>query len=209
MAEEHLHCLCIIFDQLREHNLKLKPSKFDFFRNEITYLAHQVSKDRVHPSNLNLKAITECAQPQTYTEVHAFLSLAGHYRRFIKGFSISYSPWVSILPERVRVGITHWGCHEGLWGIETGVHDSSCLGVCWLHQTFPDGDWCIQDGFGEVLSQKQADRQYHPTAYGSRALTPHKKSYHSTKLEFLALKWAVTGALQRVPALPVIGGADW
>ena len=42
-----------------------------------------------------------------------------------------------------------------------------------------------------VLSQKQADKWYHPIAYGSRALTPHEKNYHSTKLEFLALKWAV------------------
>ena len=43
-----------------------------------------------------------------------------------------------------------------------------------------------------MLLQKQADGQYHPVAYGSKALTPHKKNYHSTKLEFLALKWAVT-----------------
>ena len=46
-AEEHLHCLCIVFDQFREHNLKSKPSKCNFFREEITYLAHQISKDRV------------------------------------------------------------------------------------------------------------------------------------------------------------------
>ena len=32
MAEEHLHCLCIIFDQFREYNLKMKPSKCDFFQ---------------------------------------------------------------------------------------------------------------------------------------------------------------------------------
>ena len=31
----------------------------------------------------------------------------------------------------------------------------------------------------------------HLITYGSRALTPHEKNYHSTKLEFLALKWAV------------------
>ena len=43
-----------------------------------------------------------------------------------------------------------------------------------------------------VLSQKQADGHYHPVAYGSQALTAHKKNYHSTKLEFLALKWAIT-----------------
>ena len=44
-----------------------------------------------------------------------------------------------------------------------------------------------KDGLGTVLLQKQTDRQYHPIAYGSRALTPHEKNYHSTKLKFLAL----------------------
>ena len=49
-----------------------------------------------------------------------------------------------------------------------------------------------KDGLAAVLLQKQADRRYHPIAYGSRALMPHEKNYHSTKLEFLTLKLAVT-----------------
>ena len=49
-----------------------------------------------------------------------------------------------------------------------------------------------KDRLGAVLSQKQRDGWYHPVAYGSRALTPDEKNYHSTKPEFLALKWAVT-----------------
>ena len=49
-----------------------------------------------------------------------------------------------------------------------------------------------KDGLGVVLSQKQTDGRYHPMAFDSRALTPHKKNYHLTKLEFLALKWVVT-----------------
>ena len=49
-----------------------------------------------------------------------------------------------------------------------------------------------KDALGAVLSQKQADWQYHPIGYGSRPLTSHEKNYHSTKLEFLVLKWAVT-----------------
>ena len=48
-----------------------------------------------------------------------------------------------------------------------------------------------KEGLGAVLSQKQADRHYHPVAHGSPALTAHEKNYHSTKLEFLALKWAI------------------
>ena len=45
-AEEHLHHLHVVFDQFREHNLKLKSSKYNLFKEEITYLAHRVSKVR-------------------------------------------------------------------------------------------------------------------------------------------------------------------
>ena len=46
-------------------------------------------------------------------------------------------------------------------------------------------------GLGAALSQKQEDGWFHPVAYGSWVLTMHEKNYHSTKLEFLALKWAI------------------
>ena len=87
MAEENLHRLHVVFNHLREYNLKLKPSKCSFFREEITYLAHQVSKRGVRLSDTNIKAITEYTPPQTYTEIRAFLGLVGHYRWFIKGFA--------------------------------------------------------------------------------------------------------------------------
>ena len=49
-----------------------------------------------------------------------------------------------------------------------------------------------KEGLGAVLSQKQEDGQFHLVAYGSQALSTYEKNYHSTKLEFLALKWAIT-----------------
>ena len=49
-----------------------------------------------------------------------------------------------------------------------------------------------KEGLGAVLSQKQADGQFHLVVYGSQTLSAHEKNYHSTKLEFLALKWAIT-----------------
>ena len=78
-AEEHLHRLCVVFDRLREYNLKLKPSKCNLFREEINYLAHRVSKAGIRPSNTNVKAIAAYAPPKTYTEIRAFLGLVGHY----------------------------------------------------------------------------------------------------------------------------------
>ena len=43
-VKEHLHQLHVVFDQLREYNLKLKLSKCSLFKEEINYLVHQVSK---------------------------------------------------------------------------------------------------------------------------------------------------------------------
>ena len=79
-TEEHLHHLHIVFDRLREYNLKLKPSKCSLFKEEINYLAHKVSKAGIQPSNINVKAIAEYAPPKTYIEIRAFLGLVGHYR---------------------------------------------------------------------------------------------------------------------------------
>ena len=49
-----------------------------------------------------------------------------------------------------------------------------------------------KEGLGVVLSEKQDDGCYHLVAFGSRTLTPSEQNYHSSKLEFLALKWSVT-----------------
>ena len=48
------------------------------------------------------------------------------------------------------------------------------------------------EGLGAVLSQKQEDSKGHPIAFGSRELNGREAKYHSSKLEFLALKWAIT-----------------
>ena len=69
MVEEHLHHLHVMFDRLREYNLKLKPSKCSLFKEEINYLAHPVCKQGVQPNNTNLKSTTECMPPKTYMEI--------------------------------------------------------------------------------------------------------------------------------------------
>ena len=47
-------------------------------------------------------------------------------------------------------------------------------------------------GLGAILSQQQDDGKYHLVAYASWELKGGEKKYHSSKLEFLALKWAIT-----------------
>ena len=47
-------------------------------------------------------------------------------------------------------------------------------------------------GLGTILSQKKDDGCYHPVAYASQGLKGGELKYHSSKLEFLALEWAIT-----------------
>ena len=49
---------------------------------------------------------------------------------------------------------------------------------------------------GAVLLQKQTDSQYHLVAYTSQSLTVHEHNYHSTKEEFLVLKWVIVEQFQ-------------
>ena len=49
-----------------------------------------------------------------------------------------------------------------------------------------------KEGLGAVLLQESDNGQYHPVAFASRELRGGEPKYHSSKLEFLALKWAVT-----------------
>ena len=196
-AEEHLHWLHVVFDWLREYNLKLKPLKCNLFKEKINYLAHEVSKQCVQPSNTNLKAIAKYALPQTYTEIRAFLSLIGHYRWFIKGFAQIAQPlnehlagegasrkseWVSLSEETL----------EAFQALKQACMNSPVLAFADYTKDFLLKTDASKEGLGRVLSQKQEDGWFNLVAYGSQALTTHEKNYHSTKLEFLALKWAVT-----------------
>ena len=131
--------------------------------------------------------------PETYTQVHAFCGLAEHYRRFIKGFANIVHPLYDVLGKKVKMGVVDllpevW---ETMNILKRKVQSMPIL-------VFPDFDKpflletdASKEGLGAVLSQKQSDGRYHPVTFGSHSLTPSKKNYHSSKLEFLALKWSI------------------
>ena len=103
--KEHLEQLRVVFKRFREFNLKLKPSKCSFFQSEIMYLAHHVSRRGILPSQENVWAVQEFLMPKTYMQVRAFCRLAGHYKRFIKGFANIAHPLYDVLGKEVKMGL--------------------------------------------------------------------------------------------------------
>ena len=194
--EEHLERMRVIFDRLREHGLKLKPSKCEVFKTEINYLAHHVSKKGIQPSKKNLESIAQCPPPDTYMKVKSFVGLVEHYRRFIKGFARIAAPLYDLtsgknkdkkservdLPTEALEAFEHLkaACLQApILAFRTSINRSSLKRTALVKAR-------------AVLSQKQADGCYHPIAYASRIMNDTKQRYHSNKQEFLALKWAVT-----------------
>ena len=187
----------VIFDRLREHGLKLKPSKCEVFKLEINYLAHHVSQKGVLPSKKNLESIAQCPPPDTYTKVKSFAGLVGHYRCFIKGFAKIAAPLYDLTSgdnkdkKSEHVHLSPEACeafnHLKAVCLQAPILSFPDFTKPFLLETDTSGR-----GLGAVLSQKQADGRYHPIAYASRVMNETEQRYHLNKQEFLALKWAVT-----------------
>ena len=158
------------------------------------YLAHHVSWRGILPSQENVRAVQEFPMPETYTQVRAFCGLAGHYRRFIKGFANIAHPLYDILGKEVKMGPVDlppkaW---EAVAVLKGKVQSMPVLVFPNFEKPFLLETDASKEGLGGVLSQKQSDGWYHPIAFGSHSLTPVEKNYHSSKLEFLTLKWSLT-----------------
>ena len=197
MPEEHLQRMRVVFDRLRGHGLKLKPSKCDVFKPEINYLAHHVSQKGVLSSKKNLESIAQCLPPDTYTKVKSFVGLVGHYRHFIKGFAKIAAPLYDLTSgdnkdqKSEHVNLSPEAL-EAFDHLKAACLQAPILAFLDFDKPFLLETDAFGKGLGAVLSQKQADGWYHPIAYASRVMNETEQSYHSNKQEFLTLKWAVT-----------------
>lgn len=54
-----------MFERLRAHNLKIKPSKCHFFHKEVNYSGHEVSEDGVKVNPDKIAVIKDWKTPQT------------------------------------------------------------------------------------------------------------------------------------------------
>ena len=175
----------------------MKPLKCSFLHKQITFLGHEVSADGMIPGNLNLKGIAEMAPPANYMEVRRFLGMTGFFRRFIKNYARIAKSLNDILE-----GEASKLKSEAVTLPPDAVDAFKKLKMCCMTApVLPFADFekefqletdASSEGLGAVLSQKQPDGKWHPIAFGSRELKGGEAKYHSSKLEFLALKWAIT-----------------
>ena len=198
--EEHLERLEAVFQKLEAAGLKLKPSKCNFFREEIQYLGHIVSKEGIKADPKKVEAVVNWSPPTTVSEVRRFLGFVGFYRRFIKGFSRIAKPLTDLTrglessSKRIaKKTPVEWGKPEqkGFQSLKDKLVSAPVLAYADYTKPFILHTDSSTEGLGAVLYQMQ-EGEKRVIAYASRGLSRSEVNYPAHKLEFLALKWSVT-----------------
>ena len=104
--ENHYTHLRVVLETLRKEQLYAKLSKCEFWLNEVSFLGHIVSKERIRVDPKKIEVVVEWKPPRNVTEVRSFLGLTDYYRRFVKGFSMIAAPMKKLLQKNVKF---EWG----------------------------------------------------------------------------------------------------
>ena len=199
-AASHIERLEAVFRKLAKAGLKLKPSKCEFFKKRIKYLGHIVSEEGVSTDPKKVEAVLNWPVPKTVYDVRAFLGFVGYYRRFIKGFSK-----VALPLRKLLIGLESRGKKAAKhtpvdWGEEEQTAFDTLKSLCCKAPILAYSNYKLPfilhtdsslEGLGAVLYQV-LNGVKRVIVYTSRSVNKTEMNYPVQKLEFLALKWAIT-----------------
>ena len=101
-----------MFDRLSSSGFKLNKSKCYFNKSSVTYLAHRIDSEGLHPTEDKLCAIRDASVPQDAKALRSFLGLIMFYSKFLNNHSTVFSALNKLL------------CKDQPW-CWTNVHDKA------------------------------------------------------------------------------------
>ena len=194
---EHLRRLRGVFAKLDKAGLKLKPNKCEFFKTKITYLGHIISSKGIETDPKKVEAVKNWTVPKTVTDVRSFLGFTNYYRRFIRGYANVAKPLNTLVSgnnaNRKKAPI-EWTdeCQVAFDKLKELCTSTPVLAYANYKKPFKLQTDTSDLGLGAVLYQWDDDNCQRVIAFASRSLSNTEKNYPAHKLEFLALKWAIT-----------------
>ena len=192
-----------VLRKLRQHRVKLKPSKCSLFQREVRFLGRIVSGDGYRMDPESVKAVEKLKEtlPKIVGEVRQLAGILSYYQRYIRNFAKIAKPIYDLLTttENTRQlpskTLVSWGSTQQAALEELVGHLSNPPIMAYpdFSKAFILHTDASREGLRAVLYQKQ-EGVMRVAASASRALSAAEKNYHlhAGKLEFLALKWAIT-----------------
>ena len=171
-----------------------------FAAKEVSYLGHRVTEEGLLLDSSLLVAIREIPPPKTATEVCSFLGLAGYYRRYVKNFAAIAGPLHALTR---KDAVFHWSaeCQTAFDKLKTLLMTSPITAFPDFSQAFRLYTDASTTDLGAILAQVR-DGKERIICCASRALNQAEKAYPATKLECLAIVWAVAKFRPYLMAMP-------
>ena len=183
--KEHLTRLKLVFDRLREANLKLKPSKCHFACESVNYLGFVVSLEGISPDPKKLEAVKSFPTPRSVKDVRSFLGLCNYYRRFVQGFANIASPLNHLTRKNIQFVWTP-ECETAFAELKERLCSPPILAYPDFRVPFHLYTDASQFAIGFVLGQVLDGKEV-VLAYGGRELSVTEKRYSTTEREALAV----------------------
>ena len=160
--KEHLERLEAVFEKISKAGLKLKPSKCEFFKSEITYLGHVVSNKGIATDPKKIRAIQQWPRPTTVTEVRRFTGLTNYYRKFVHGYAKVARPLhdlVSGKNAKKKRTVVEWteDCEKSFNQLKQLCSNTPVLAYPDYKQKFKLYTDASESGLGAVLTQIKED----------------------------------------------------
>eukprot|EP00253_Pinus_taeda_P017918 PITA_17918 len=175
--KEHEEHLRIVLQTLREHQLYGKFSKCDFYKEQIQYLGHIITKEGIAVDPEKIKTIMEWPTPKDVADIRSFMGLAGYYRRFVEGFSRVAYP-ITSLQKKGKVFKWTADCQRSFEQLKHLLTTAPVLCVADPEKEYVVCTDASKEGVGGVLMQEGK-----VIAYESRKLKEHEQKYSAYDLE--------------------------
>ena len=183
--EEHIHRLQLVFQRIREANLKISPAKCSLFQTKLVFLGHVVSANGIHTDPAKIAAVEKYPVPQTIRQLRSFMGLVGFYRKFVLNFGLIANPLYQLMNKTTTF---HWtaDCQKAFEKLKTALVSAPILGFPNEKDQFVLCTDASLTGIGAVLSQKQKNGEK-VIAYASKVLQKGQRNYSATKRELFAV----------------------
>lgn len=99
--EDHMKHLAMVFERLREHNLKMNPMKCAFGVSSRKFLGFVVTKNGIQIDPDKVKAIVKMPPPTNLHELRSFQGHLAYIRRFISNLSGRCKPFSRLMKKGV------------------------------------------------------------------------------------------------------------
>lgn len=182
---DHLENLRTTFQRCRDRNLKINPSKCNFFRTEVLFLGHLCTSKGIRPDPSKFSAISDYPTPTNSDAVRRFVAMANYYRKFIPKFSVIAIPLNSLTRKNAQFLWTIE--HEQAFNrIKQSLANPELLAYPDFSKQFVLTVDASGAGVGSVLSQD--DR---PIAFASKGFTKAERNKATIEQELIAIHWSI------------------